>query len=190
MSGQDQDPFDELIDDMNSLRRSVEHLARTSLDKEEAEHLNAVLAESLDRVAKLGPSLQLAVERRLDDAVTNIEKRSLRATQEAISTAMADSHAESLKAAQSLSQAAGEARKQAWRYFGGFWVWIISMLATGTALGVLLAYGTETAKTAFSVDDMVRYSCGRSWFGGQVVSMGNGGSYCAFWIERPSQAEE
>ena len=38
--------------------------------------------------------------------------------------AIEKSHAESLKAARSLSQAAGEARRQAWRYFGGFWVWL------------------------------------------------------------------
>ena len=30
-----------------------------------------------------------------------------------------------------LSQAAGEARREAWRWFGGFWVWLASMLATG-----------------------------------------------------------
>jgi hypothetical protein len=61
------------------------------------------------------------------------------------------------------------------------------MLATGAALGLLLAYGMETAKFALSVDDLVRYSCGRSWFGGQLVEQDNGGSFCAFWINRPEQ---
>ena len=88
---------------------------------------------------------------------------------------------------QKLSQAAGEARREAWRWFGGFWVWLASMLATGIVLGLLIAYGMETAKSAFSIDDLVRYNCGRSWFGGQVVEQENGSSFCAFWITQPDQ---
>ncbi len=80
-------------------------------------------------------------------------------------------------------------RRQAWRYFGGFWVWLASMLATGAVLGVLLAYGMETAKSALSVNDLVRYNCGRSWFGGQVVDQDNGSSFCAFWIKQAPQEE-
>jgi len=52
---------------------------------------------------------------------------------------------------------------------------------------VFLAYGMETAKSALSVDDLVRYNCGRSWFGGQVVEQENGSSFCAFWLTRPDQ---
>ena len=36
-----------------------------------------------------------------------------------------------------LSQAAGEARREAWRWFGGFWVWLVAMLATGAVIGAL-----------------------------------------------------
>lgn len=61
------------------------------------------------------------------------------------------------------------------------------MLATGVVLGLLIAYGMETAKTALSIDDLVGYNCGRSWFGGQVVEEENGSSFCAFWITRPDQ---
>ena len=63
------------------------------------------------------------------------------------------------------------------------------MLTTGVALGLLIAYGTETAKSVLSVDDMVRYNCGRSWFGGQVVDQDDGSSFCAFWIKSASQAK-
>jgi len=38
------------------------------------------------------------------------------------------------------------------------------------------------ASTPFST-----YSCGRLWFGGQVVEQDNGSSYCAFWMNRPDQ---
>ena len=88
---------------------------------------------------------------------------------------------------QKLAQAAGEARREAWRYFGGFWVWLAAMLVTGVVLGLVIAYGMETARSAFSVDDLVRYNCGRSWFGGQVVEQENGSSFCAFWLTRPEQ---
>ncbi|MDK3074577.1 hypothetical protein QO034_15890 [Sedimentitalea sp. JM2-8] len=61
------------------------------------------------------------------------------------------------------------------------------MLATGVVLGLLIAYGMETAKTALLIDDLVGYNCGRSWFGGQVAEEENGSSFCAFWITRPDQ---
>jgi hypothetical protein len=46
----------------------------------------------------------------------------------------------------------------------------------------------ETAKSALSVDDLVRYNCGRSWFGGQVVDQNDGSTTCAFWIRSASQS--
>ena len=61
------------------------------------------------------------------------------------------------------------------------------MLATGVVLGLVIAYGMETAKSVLSVDDLVRYNCGQSWFGGQVVEQENGSIFCAFWLTRPDQ---
>lgn len=180
------DPFDILAKEISLIRRQMDHLQRTSLDKEEAQHLNAILADSLGQVAKLSPRLEKIIDARLQLATEQTRQVAVKAAQSAAEDAIEKSHAKSLDAARSLSRAAGEARKQAWRYFGGFWVWLASMLATGAVLGLLIAYGTETAKSALSVDDLVRYNCERSWFGGQVVNMENGGSYCAFWIERPS----
>lgn len=94
-----------------------------------------------------------------------IREDTTKAAASAAEGAIEKTRADSLQAARSLSQAAGEARRQAWRYFGGFWVWLAAMLATGVVLGLLIAYGMETAKSALSVDDLVRYNCGRSWFG-------------------------
>lgn len=182
------DPFEILADEITLIRRQIEKLQRTSLDKEDAEHLNSVVADSLDRMAKLGPTLQLAVERRLDDAVTNIERRSLRATQEAIKEAMADSHVESLKAAKSLSQAAGEARRQAWRYFGGFWVWLASMLATGAVLGLLAAFWITGRGDAREFGKYPMIYCDNA--GGQIVPNTEGRRFCAIWIDEPEQQSE
>ena len=88
-----------------------------------------------------------------------------------------------------FAQSAGEARRAVWRSFGGFWVWLAAAVATGAFLGLLAAYITETAETLFSVEQMARYSCGRPWFGGEVVEQEGGASWCGFWIVSPEQAE-
>jgi CHASE3 domain sensor protein len=183
------DPFQQLVDEITLIRQDMERLKRTSLDKEEAEALHEILALSVDRMRKVGPEVQAAIDKRLAAVAAGIQRDATRAAASAAEGAIAKSHDASLDAARSLSKAAGEARREAWRYFGGFWVWLLSMLATGAVLGVLLAYGTETAKSFFSVEQMVRYSCGFSWFGGQVVDQDDGSSFCAFWITPAPQSE-
>lgn len=183
------DPFQQLVDEITLIRQDMERLKRTSLDKDDAEALHEMLAEGVDRMRKVGPEVQKAVEMRLLGVAAVLREETAKAAASAAEGAIAKTRAESLEAARSLSQAAGEARRQAWRYFGGFWVWLASMLATGAVLGLLLAYGMETAKSALSVDDLVRYNCGRSWFGGQVVDQDNGSSFCAFWIRQAPQGE-
>jgi len=109
------------------------------------------------------------------------------AATEAAESALGRIRAELVQERERLARSAGEARREAWRYFGGFWVWLTAMLATGAFLGLLVAYGTETAKAALSVEDMVRYNCGASWFGGQVVEQEDGSTFCAFWLVRPDR---
>ena len=184
------DPFQILADELTLIRKDMDRLQRTSLDKEDAEALHAMLAEGVDQMCKVGPQVQKAIDNRLLAVAGVIREDTTKAAASAAEGAIEKTRAESLEAARSLSQAAGEARRQAWRYFGGFWVWLTSMLATGAVLGLLLAYGMETAKSALSVDDLVRYNCGRSWFGGQVVDQDNGSSFCAFWIRQAPQGED
>lgn len=181
------DPFQILADELTLIRKDMDRLQRTSLDKEDAEALHAMLAEGVDQMCKVGPQVQKAIDNRLLAVAGVIREDITKAAASAAEGAIEKTRADSLQAARSLSQAAGEARRQAWRYFGGFWVWLAAMLATGVVLGLLIAYGMETAKSALSVDDLVRYNCGRSWFGGQVVEQENGSSFCAFWITRPEQ---
>jgi len=181
------DPFQILADELTLIRKDMDRLQRTSLDKEDAEALHAMLAEGVDQMCKVGPQVQKAIDNRLLAVAGVIREDTTKAAASAAEGAIEKTRADSLQAARSLSQAAGEARRQAWRYFGGFWVWLSAMLATGVVLGLLIAYGMETAKSALSVDDLVRYNCGRSWFGGQVVEQENGSSFCAFWLTRPEQ---
>ena len=43
------DPFLVLVDDIGALRRQIENLQRTSLDRDEAEHLNATMGSAAGR---------------------------------------------------------------------------------------------------------------------------------------------
>lgn len=182
------DPFQILADELTLIRKDMDQLQRTSLDKKDAQALHKKLAEGVDRMYRAAPEVQQAIDNRLMAVAAYLKEETTKAAEKAAKDAILNAHDESIDAARSLTQAAGEARRQAWRYFGGFWVWLASMLATGVVLGLLIANGMETAKSALSVDDLVRYNCGRSWFGGQVVDQDDGSSFCAFWIRSASQS--
>lgn len=182
------DPFQILADELTLIRKDMDQLQRTSLDKKDAQALHKKLAEGVDRMYRAAPEVQQAIDNRLMAVAAYLKEETTKAAEKAAKDAILNAHDESIDAARSLTQAAGEARRQAWRYFGGFWVWLASILATGVVLGLLIANGMETAKSALSVDDLVRYNCGRSWFGGQVVDQDDGSSFCAFWIRSASQS--
>ena len=128
------DPFLVLVDDIGALRRQIENLQRTSLDRDEAEHLNATIAQSLDNMAQTGKRLEQRLEGQLQLATAKTNRAAIAAAQDAARGAIRESHAEILQTARSLSQAAGEARREAWRWFGGFWVWLASIGARLTFL--------------------------------------------------------
>ena len=62
------DPFEILADEITLIRRQIDQLQRTSLDRKEAEKLNAVVAQGLDRMAKVGPAVQNRIEQSLATA--------------------------------------------------------------------------------------------------------------------------
>ena len=182
------DPFQILADELTLIRKDMDQLQRTSLDKKDAQALHKKLAEGVDRMYRAAPEVQQAIDNRLMAVAAYLKEETTKAAEKAAKDAILNAHDESIDAARSLTQAAGEARRQAWRYFGGFWVWLASMLATGVVLGLLLAYGTETAKAAFSIDTMARYGCGKLGIGGQLIEQSDGSSLCAFWIKFPEQS--
>ncbi len=182
------DPFQILADELTLIRKDMDRLQRTSLDKDEAEALHQIVAEAVSDMRRATKETPQALQSALKADRDRMAQEATQAATQAAERVLEGIRAELAQERQTLSQAAGEARRQAWRYFGGFWVWLASMLATGVVLGLLIAYGMETARSALSVDDLVRYNCGRSWFGGQVVEQENGSSFCAFWITQPDQA--
>ena len=70
------DPFQALVDEITLVRNDVERLQRTSLDRKEAEKLNAVVAQGLDRMAQVGPALQQRIEQSLATAALDLRQGS------------------------------------------------------------------------------------------------------------------
>ena len=179
------DPFEILADEITLIRRQVDHLQRTSLDKDEAEAFNVRVAEVLNALAEVAPALQKVMQRDLAQAALDVRRHAVEAAQGAAREAIEKSHAESLKAAKSLSQAAGEARRQAWRYFGGFWVWLASIGATGALIGALAVFWLQGRADAHKFGEHPRIYCTSA--GGQIVANAEGRRFCAFWIDPPTQ---
>ena len=179
------DPFEILADEITLIRRQMDHLQRTSLDKDEAEAFNATIAKFIAQLGKTAPAMQEAMRRDLAYVGHDVRKHAVEAAQSAAREAIEKSHAENLRAAQSLSQAAGEARRQAWRYFGGFWVWLVSIGAVGALLGALVAFWITGRGDAREFGQFPRVYCGSA--GGQVVEQQDGSSFCAIWINRPTR---
>ena len=138
------DPFQELVDELTALRRSIEHIARTSLDKDEAKKLNQIVTAAVLKMAKAAENapgeIQGALEADRDQMARSATQAATRAAESAMAGIRHDLDNERAK----LSQAAGEARREAWRWFGGFWVWLVAMLATGAVIGVRSGRGQDS----------------------------------------------
>ena len=137
-------------------------------------------------MTKVGPSVYEAISARLDLALDKMRREAVSAAQDAASGAIEKSHAESIVAAKHLSRAAGEARREAWRYFGGFWVWLTSIGAAGAVLGLLAALLIMGRGDAREFGQYPQVYCTTA--GGQVVTNPEGRRFCAIWIDRPSQS--
>ena len=181
------DPSQALVDEITLIRNEVEHLQRTSLDRKEAEKLNAVVAQGLDRMAKVGPAVQQRIEQSLATAALDLRQHTVYAATEGAKEAIREAQMESIKAAKDLRKAAGEARREAWRWFGGFWVWLASVGATGALLGALAMFWLQGHADANAFGKHPRIYCTSA--GGQKVQQDDGSSFCAFWIDTPPGQE-
>lgn len=179
------DPFEILADEITLIRRQVDGLQRTSLDKDEAEHLNAVIAQSLDRMANVGKRLEQRIEGQLQLATTKTHQAAIDAAKDAARGAIRESHAEILRTAQSLSEAAGEARREAWRWFGGFWVWLASIGTAGALIGALAAFWITGRGDAKAFGQYPSIYCGSA--GGRFADQSDGSRYCIFMVSPPTQ---
>ncbi len=179
------DPFQELVDELTALRRSIEHIARTSLDKDEAKTLNQIVTAAVMKMAKAAENAPGDIQEALQTDRDQMARSATQAATRAAESAMAGIRHDLDNEREKLSQAAGEARREAWRWFGGFWVWLASMLATGAVIGALAMAWIGGTIAARDFGDYPGVFCGSA--GGQVVKQDNGSSYCAIWINRPDQ---
>ena len=114
------DPFQELVDELTALRRSIEHIARTSLDKDEAKTLNQAVAQAALKMAKATKDAPGEIQEALASDRDQMARSATQAATRAAESAMAGIRHDLDNERAKLSQAAGEARREAWRWFGGF----------------------------------------------------------------------
>ena len=180
------DSFEILADELARMGQQIAHLQRTSLNKTEAEALNQQLVQGVASMAQTGQAVYEAISERMDLRLEKLAIETILAAKDAASGAIAKSHAETSSAARDYAKAAGEARREAWRYFGGFWVWLASVGAGGAVLGLLTAFLIMGRGDAREFGQYPQVYCTTA--GGQIVEQDDGSSFCAIWIDRPSQS--
>jgi len=181
------DPFEILADEITLIRRQIDQLQRTSLDRKEAEKLNAVVAQGLDRMAKVGPAVQQRIEQSLATAALDLRQHTTYAATEGAKKAIREAQLESIKAAGDIRKAAGEARREAWRWFGGFWVWLASVGAAFFALGLLTMFLLQGRADAHKFGQSPRVFCKSA--GGTIVTNTDGYRFCGVWIDKLPEQE-
>ncbi|PZO66617.1 MAG: hypothetical protein DI498_06870 [Paracoccus denitrificans] len=80
------------------------------------------------------------IDTRLGGALTETRAAATEAARQAAVEAIRSSQEETSEAARSPLRAAHDARRQAWRYFGGFWVWLSAAAALGGLLVALVLF--------------------------------------------------
>ena len=182
----EKDTFQILADEITLIRGEIKQLQRSSLNKDEAKALNQQLVQGVDSMAQTGQAVYEAISERMDLRLEKLAIETILAAKDAASSAIEKSHAETIAAARDLSKAAGEARREAWRYFGGFWVWLASVGAAGVILGLLVAFWMTGRGDANQFGQHPGIYCSSA--GGQIVTNPEGRRFCAMWIDPPAQA--
>ena len=175
------DPFQILADELTLIRKDMDQLQRTSLDKDEAKKLNQIVTAAVLKMAKAAEDapgdIQGALEADRDQMARSATQAATRAAESAMAGIRHDLDNERAK----LSQAAGEARREAWRWFGGFWVWLVAMLATGAVIGALAMAWIQGRGDAREFGQYPRIYCNPA--GGEDLTNTTGREGCMFWYD-------
>ena len=182
----EKDTFQILADEITLIRGEIKQLQRSSLNKDEAKALNQQLVQGVDSMAQTGQAVYEAISERMDLRLEKLAIETILAATDAASRAIEKSHAETTSAARDYAKAAGEARREAWRYFGGFWVWLASVGAAGVVLGLLVAFWMTGRGDAREFGDYPGVYCTTA--GDEIVTNPEGRQFCAMWIDPPPQA--
>jgi len=175
------DPFQMLVDEVTLARQEIQKIQRTSLNRDEAEDLNQVITKGQADMLDVSKAVEVKIQDMIANAVAGIEGKTRDAARTAAMAAILETRQESLKVAQELSDAAGEARKQAWRYFGGFWVWLVAMGALGAFVGAVTTMAVQGRADAKEFGKYPGVYCSSA--NGEKGTTEDGRQYCAFWLD-------
>lgn len=110
----------------------------------------------------------------LVDAIAKFDRRAALSAKEI--------HKEVRDVSHNLSEAAGKARKAAWMYFGGFWVWLFSVLFLGVALGSIGTGLVGDFRSAEYFGENPMRWCEAA--GGEKGPQDGPKTYCVFWLNK------
>ncbi|SFF29149.1 hypothetical protein SAMN04488523_1534 [Sulfitobacter brevis] len=175
------DPFQILADELTLIRKDMDQLQRTSLNKDEAKTLNHAVMGAVLRMVKATEDAPGEIQEALESDRDQMARSATQAATRAAESAMAGIRHDLDNERAKLSQAAGEARREAWRWFGGFWVWLASMLATGAVIGVLAMALIQGRGDAREFGQYPRIYCNPA--GGEDLTNTAGREGCMFWYD-------
>jgi len=175
------DPFTIFADELTLLRGDLKQLQRSSLSIEEAKALNTQIAQALKTMSNTARTLDTNFQHHLAITRDDITEQVTIAAKAAAANAIQTSHAEIMAAARIYAKNAAEARREAWRYFGGFWVWLTTIGALGAILGILAAIYLQGILTADAFGKYPSLYCTSA--GGTKGKFTNGKPYCLFELD-------
>lgn len=175
------DPFTIFADELTLLRNDVRKLQRSSLNRDEAKDLTDLIGEYLQGFISIAEGFDEAIEKRLALTQTEIIQQTTIAAKAAAANAIQTSHTEIMATARIYAKSAGEARREAWRYFGGFWVWLTTIGLLGAILGGLGMFWLKGREAAEAFGQYPSLYCTSA--GGTKGKFTNGKPYCLFELE-------
>lgn len=175
------DPFSIFADELTLLRNDIKNLQRSSLDRDEAKKLNTTVAKALDAMKATAQGWDSIVQQRLTLTKAEIIDHAAKGASTAATDAIKVNHAEIMQAARIYAKNAGEARREAWRYFGGFWVWLTSIGLLGAILGGTGMFWLKGREAAEAFGQYPSVYCTTA--GGTKGKFTNGKPYCLFSLE-------
>ena len=181
------DPFQILADELTLIRKDMDHLQRTSLDRDEASELHGYFMRDIESLRETYAESPEVFKDALKADRDQMARMASQAATEAAERVMGDMRDQLIQERLKLSQAAGEARREAWRWFGGFWVWLASVGTAGALLGVLAAFWMTGRGDARQFGSFPGIYCGNVV--GQVIEQSDGSTYCAIWIKPPPEPQ-
>ena len=179
------DPFQILADELTLIRKDMDRMQRTSLDKDEAQALHQIVAEAVSDMRRATKETPQALQSALKADRDRMARNATQAATEAAERVLGDIREQLAQERQKLSQAAGEARREAWRWFGGFWVWLASIGAAGALIGALAVFWLQGRADAKAFGQYPSIYCRTA--GGEFADQRDGSRYCIFMVSPPTQ---